>query len=196
MDKNIPIYKLKIKDSKDGVDYVALVDYPAIEKNFVAFNKHPQKFEIHNEDKKVLMGPLMIANLPIYRKDPQMGEYYAIFDSETIEEIVQKFFKNKNNSNVNRMHNPNQKVDGVYMYQSWIIDREKGVHPPSAFNGLSDGSWFGMYKVENDEVWNDFIKSGELKGFSIEGLFEHEPYTEKPEDIIQQIIETIEQIAV
>lgn len=190
--EKLPIYKLVIEDDETGVNFVALVDFPAIEKNFVAFNKSkPYKFEVQDEEKRILAGPLMIANLPIYRNDNNMGEYYALFDSPTIEKIVQKFFRNNNTHNVNKMHDPNQKVEGVFMYQSFIINRSQGINPPKGFDTLTDGSWFGFYKVENDEVWNDFIKTGELKGFSVEGDFYYEPHKEEPKDVIDEIIETI-----
>ena len=29
----------------------------------------------------------------------------------------------------------------------------------------------GSVKVENDEIWNDYVKTGKVKGFSIEGYF-------------------------
>ena len=88
----LPIYTLEInEDDKDtGVNFVALVDSPAIERNWVAFNKE-QKF-IANEDKQIITGPLMIADLPIFRRDNILGEYYAVFTAETIEKIVNKFF--------------------------------------------------------------------------------------------------------
>lgn len=198
MNTNLPIYKLVIDDEKDtGVEYMALVDKPAIERNWIAFSEQsPQsyKFQIADTEKKIISGPLMVSNLPIYRRDPKMGEYYAVFDSDTILKIAQKYFKNKFTSNVNLMHDPAAVVDGVFMFESFIVDRSRGINPPKQFSGLTDGSWFGSYKVDNDDVWNDFIKSGELKGFSVEGTFMHEPYIETPVDTIQQVINAISSI--
>lgn len=198
MDKNLPIYKLVIDESETGVEYVALVDKPAIERNWVAFNENFEpkeyKFQVADQEKRIISGPLMVANLPIYRNDPSMGEYYAVFDSATIAQIAQKYFKNKFTSNVNIMHDPAAIVEGVYMFESFIIDRTKGILPPKGFDGLTDGSWFGSYKVDNDEIWNDFIKTGDLKGFSVEGMFKHEPYVDKPADAIQQVINAINSI--
>jgi hypothetical protein len=193
--KNIPIFKLTIDDEDSGVDYVALVDHPAIERNWVAFSKSKASFQVSDQEKRIIAGPLMIANLPIYRNDPQMGEYYAMFDPETIYKIALRYFKNKFTSNVNIMHDPGQVVENVFMFQSFIIDRPNGIKPPKGFEGITDGSWFGFYKVENDEVWNEFVKSGELKGFSVEGIFKHEPYTEKSIDTIDNIIQVINEIA-
>jgi hypothetical protein len=194
MNKDLPIFKLTIDDEESGVDYVAMVDQPAIERNWQAFSKSKQQFQVANQEKRIISGALMLANLPIYRRDEKMGEYYAIFDTDTIYKIAQRYFKNKFTSNVNIMHDPGQVVEGVYMFESFLIDRERGIKPPKGFEGITDGSWFGSYKVDNEEVWNDFIKSGELKGFSVEGIFIHEPYTEKPKDTIQEIIDVIKSI--
>ena len=115
----------------------------------------------------------MIADLPIYRRDEKMGEFMVVFDKQTIEQIVQKFFKRKKTGNVNEMHET--PLEGVYMYESFITDKERGIVPPKGFKKVPDGSWFGSYKVDNDEVWNEFIKTGEFKGFSVEGMFDLQP---------------------
>lgn len=196
--EKLPIYKLTIDpDSQDdsGVEYVALVDTPAIERNWIAFKESkPFRFSIDNEEKRIVSGPLMVADLPIYRRDENMGEYYAVFDSDTIMQIVQKFFRNKYNTNVNLMHEASQAVDGVFMFESFIINRDRGINPPSGFDGLTNGSWFGSYKVENDQVWSE-IKAGTFKGFSVEGPFIQELFVEKPVDKIDEIINIIDSLS-
>jgi len=189
----LPIYTLEInEDDKDtGVNFVALVDNPAIERNWVAFNKQ-QKF-IANEEKQIVSGPLMVADLPIYRNDANLGEYYAMFTAETIEKIVNKFFKTGMIHNVNLMHDANQVVNGAYMIESYIINRSRGINPPLGFEGLTDGSWFGSFKVENQDIWQR-IKQGEFKGFSIEGAFDHLFYVDKEQEKINEIIDIIKAI--
>lgn len=190
--QTLPIYKIKIKDSEDlGVDYVAFVDDPAIERNWMAFNKEKRYFA--NEEKKIISGPLIVANLPIYRRDDKLGEFMVVFDEDTTMQIVQRFFKNRFTSNVNLMHDPNQKVDGVYMFESFVIDNEKGKVAPKGFEKLTDGSWFASFKVDNEQVWAD-VKSGKFQGFSVEGLFGHDFEIEKETDSIQKIIDVIQQI--
>jgi len=172
MDK-LPIYKMTINDADDsGVSYVALVDEPAIEVDWFAFNKQI-KFKASDPDRRIITGALMIADLPIYRNDPKIGEFMVQFDAPTIEKIVQKFFKNNNSNNVNEMHDT--PIEGVYMYESFITDKDRGILAPKGFKNVPDGSWFGSYKVDNDDVWEDFIKTGEFKGFSVEGVFEMNP---------------------
>jgi hypothetical protein len=190
--RDIPIYRLLIDEEETGVEYVALVDKPAIERNWFAFSESKSfHFKTISEEKRIITGALMVANMPIYRNDPSMGEYYAVFDSSTIEKIVQRFFKNGFASNVNVMHNAELQVGGMYMFESFIINRERGINPPNGFEGLTDGSWVGSYKVDNDMIWNDFIKTGELKGFSIEGLFKHEHYVDTDQKTLDAINDII-----
>jgi len=166
----VPVYKLTINedDINSGVDFVALVDSPAILRNFLAFSKH-EKF-IANEEKRVVTGPLMIPEIPIYRRD-EGGEFYVVFGRETIYQIAQKFMKELRNDKVNQMHQPDQKVQGVYMFESFIIDSKRGINTPKGFEHLPDGTWFGSYKIDNEEVWQQ-VKSGTFNGFSVEGFFD------------------------
>lgn len=195
MNKDLPIYIATInpeEEGDNGFNYVALVDKPAIEQNWMAFDaQKPYKFEVSSVEKQVISGPLMVANLPIYRRDEQMGEYFIMFPPEQIEKGVQKFFKKKNSGNVNLMHDMGRVVDGVYMFESFIIDKDRGIMPPKGFESLPDGSWFGSFKVDNKELWDEFLKSGELKGFSLEGMFGIEPMSEQPKDAFDEILEVI-----
>lgn len=175
IDKNLPIYELTVDEVDEGVNFVALVDVPAIEKPFMAFAKAPSvefkkvaqakyKFSETGE-RRVLTGPLMIPNTPIFRSDSK-GEYYVIFSKETIRKIVQKYFKQGNQHNVNANHS--HELDGVFMFESYLTDASRGILPPMGYEGTPDGSWFGSFKVENDEIW---ANREAFKGFSVEGLF-------------------------
>ena len=190
--EKLPLYEFTIKEDSDGVEAVAFVDAPAIEVNWKAFDKQqPIKFAIQNEEKRIVASPIMIADLPIYRRDETLGEYMGVFRKDTIEQIVQKFSKNNLNNSVNKNHDANQKVEGVYLYQSFIINSEMGINTPKGFDKLADGSWFGFYKVENEEVWNE-VKDGTFKGLSIEGLFDSQLVEAKTE--YQFLIEQIEEL--
>lgn len=186
-----PVYKLRISDEDNtGVEYVALVDDPAIEKNFLAFAPQKDMFQVNSEEKRIVSGALMVANLPIYRRDNEKGEYYVVFDKEVISQIVHKFFRNKFSANVNLMHDPSKKVDGVYMFESWIIDSESGRNAPKGFDKLTDGTWFGSFKVNNEEVWNQ-IKQGEFRGFSVEGIFSHTYQYDSDIELIDRVREIL-----
>lgn len=175
MKKDLPVYSIVIDEGEDEateVNFVALVKRPAIKKDFLAFSEQaPIKFEIVSEEKRILSGPLMLADTPIYRKPPQIPEEgYVVFSKETVLKAVQKFFKKGYQKNVNLMHDADQQVEGVTMFESWITDKERGILPMKGFEDAPDGSWFGSFKVDNDAVWAD-VKEGRFKGFSIEGLF-------------------------
>jgi hypothetical protein len=151
------------------------------------------KFSIENKEQRIVTGPLMIADLPIYRRDGE-EEYYVVFSAAEIKKIVQRFFKKGYQSKVNVEHST--PVDGVYMFESYIIDRSKGVLAPKGFEGIADGSWFGSFKVENEKIWEE-VKAGTFKGFSVEGLFKYEKTNKvvtEEEQIMAQIFKILSQI--
>ena len=170
---DLPFIEFKLTDEVEGLQAIALVDSPAIGLNYQAFAPH--KFEVINEEKRIVMGAAMIPDLPIYRRD-ERGEYYAIFKKETIKALVQKLFKENKHNNFNEQHNAFKILDDVFIYQSFITDAELGISAPSGFENVADGSWFIAAKVENDEAWAKVKEEGLLKGFSVEGVFDLEPY--------------------
>lgn len=190
---DLPVYLLDVSDDETGeteVNFIALVDRPAIKLNWQSFKEAHGAFAI-NEEKHIISGPLMIADLPIYRKDEEFGEYYAVFNSKSIERIVQKYFLKGFQSNVNLMHESGMQVEGITMFESWIVDREKGKLPMKGYDDVSDGSWFGSFKVNNKEVWQ-LIKDGLIKGFSVEGLFSYKPKKQTLWEQIREIVAAVE----
>ena len=130
-------------------------------------------FQVISEDEHIISGPLMLADMPIYRNNEKFGEHYVTFSADTIKQIAIKFAKKKYQNNVNLMHDPTMIVEGCTMFESFIVDKNRGIMPMKGFEDVNDGSWFGSFYVENKEVW-DNIKNGALKGFSVEGLFDYE----------------------
>ena len=152
-------------------------------------SKFKLSFQVVSEDEHIISGPLMIADELIYRNNDKFGEHYVKFSADTIQKIVIKFSKKKYQSNVNLMHDPNQKVEGVTMFESFIVDKKRGILPMKGFEDVADGSWFGSFYVENEDVWNK-VKAGEFKGFSVEGLFDYEePKT--PEELALEKISAL-----
>jgi hypothetical protein len=177
---------MTIDELTEGVQYVSLVDLPAIEKPFQAFdNKVLQRFK-ETPEQRVLSGPLMLADVPIYREDATYGQYYVVFDKDTIRKIVQKYFKQGNQHNVNAFHNT--ELDGVFMFESYIIDKSRGINPPIGYEDVTDGSWFGSFKVENEQVWEN---RKAFTGFSVEGLFGMKPTTTELELSFNALIEDL-----
>ena len=188
------IFELIIdEEDESGVDQIALVDSPAIQSNWMAFNKQQPidlKFQIQDEEKRIVSGYFMIADLPIARLDDAGKVFYVVFRKDTIEKIVNKFMKNGFSSKVNLMHNSNALAEGVYVIESIIIDSKRGMKAPDWAEKVPDGSWFGSMKVDNEEVWQQ-VKSGEFRGFSVEGLFAQDKEFELPEKVINKIKEVI-----
>lgn len=120
-------------------------------------------------DKRIISGPAMVADVPIYRRD-ETGEYHVFFSASTIKEIALKFAKKGYAKNLNLFHDPKLPAEGVTVFNSFVSDKAMGIQPMAGFEDLPDGSWFISAKVENEQVWQR-IKSGELKGFSVEGNF-------------------------
>jgi len=154
-----------------GIDAVSIVNSPAIEENWIALKDEAKeyKFAEVDKEKRIIMGALLIPEKPIYRRDEQDGEYYIYFSKDTIRKCMELFFKNGNQSNATFEHL--EAITGLTMVESWICeDLEKD---KSALYNLNVpvGTWLGTIKVDNDVIWNDFIKTGKVKGFSIEGYF-------------------------
>lgn len=192
----LPIFELKINEDMNDdaeVNFVALVDRPAIQRNWNAF-KEKYKFEIVSEEKRIISGALMLADTPIFRSDATHGDYYVMFSKDTIFKIAQKFFKKGYQANVNVNHDPSQKVDGVVMFESFISDADRGIAPMKGFEDAPDGSWFGSFKVENDDTWAK-VKNGEVKGFSVEGVFEYSKTKSKDQEMLDQIKKILSSIS-
>ena len=185
--KQVEIFELVIDDTEEsGVDYIALVDHPAIESNWMAFSKQKQTFAIQDEEKRIVSGYFMKADLPIIRLDEKGNEFYVVFRKETIKDIVFKFMQNGYNSNTNLMHDPRQLAEGVFMFESLLIDSDRGIKAPDNFEDAPDGSWWGSMKVENDEIWES-VKNGEFRGFSVEGVFKQSRKATQEQEIVEKI---------
>jgi len=177
------IIELIIDEEQDnGIDAISIVEHPAIEENFIALNqKKEYKFQEVDNEKRILMGALLIPNKAIYRKDKN-DEYYIYFTKKTIRKASELFLQkgNQHNSTFEHLY----KIEGLTLVESWIVeDKEKD---KSALYGMDVpvGTWMGSVKVDNDEVWNDYVKTGVVKGFSIEGFFAEK---EREEELKKEI---------
>lgn len=153
--------------------------------------KMRQVFAIDNEEQRIISGALILADTNIYRRD-DAGEYYVRFPKETIKDIVLKFYKKGYQKNVNIMHDSGMTVEGLTMFESWIKDSARGIGGMKGFEDVPDGSWFGSFKVENDEVWQ-MVKEGKVKGFSVEGIFNYARSKNEDEMKMEAIIKILEQ---
>lgn len=175
----LPIFKMKIKEeastSENKQEFIALVDQPAVEMEWFAFSDQ-KKFKFNlDEERQILTGVALVADMPIYRKmvlpgDSVESEFYIVFDKPTVFDFVKKFMKNAYTTNFNLHHDDDQKTDDVYLFESMVVDSSRGVAPPKMFEGISEGSWIISVKVDSKESWEK-IKSEGLHGFSVQGYF-------------------------
>ena len=166
----LPIKKaiIDVEDSEMGLKTVSLVSDPAIQINWIKFNKQSEiKLAIQNEDKRIIFTPVLIPNQLIYRNIAG-EEFNLMFDKETIELVEQKWVKDNLSSTVDIEHS-SKLIEGVTFFESVLLNNERFA-TAKGFEGLPEGTWFLTGKVESDEVWSK-IKSGEVNGVSIDGLF-------------------------
>jgi len=169
------------EQEETGVEAISIVESPAIESDFVALKDQEIKLAKVDEDKKILMGALLIPNKPIYRNGGE-GEYYIYFSKDTVQKASQLYLKNGYQHNSTLEHN--ETLKGLTLVESWIVEDE--VQDKSRKYGLNVpvGTWMGAVKVNNDEIWQEYVKTNKVKGFSIEGYFADK--MEAPKDKIKE----------
>lgn len=159
-----------ILDEEDaiGVEAISVVENPAIESDFIALNSQEIQLAEINKEKRLLMGALLIPKKPIYRRNGE-DEYYVFFSKDTVLKASQMYLQNGNQSQSTLEHD--KQLKGLTLVESWIV--EDKAKDKTALYGLDVpvGTWMGSVKVDNDEIWNDYVKTGKVKGFSIEGYF-------------------------
>ena len=153
-----------------GVYGISLVENPAMEGLVIALNKHTEiQLKEVDKEQRILMGLVLEPNKPIYRN--QNGEEFNIvFNEETIKDLSYGFFKNNKQSNSTIEHNDSQKIEGVTFTESWIVEDAKIDKSANFGFNYPKGSWMAVMKVDNEEVWNDYVKTGKIKGFSIDAM--------------------------
>lgn len=176
----LPIIELTLEELEQGIDATALVENPAIQRNWMAFKEHKDfSFKTHNEEKRILAGALMVADFPMYR-NMNGKEFFVKFSSETIEQLADRMVLNNKLTAFNFEHDAKKELADMHIQQFFIINTELGMDTPKGFDELPNGSLFAFVKVNNEKVWNDYVKTGIVKGFSIEGNFAtKEEFTEQ-----------------
>ena len=164
-----------------GIDAISIVESPAIESDFVALKSQELKLAEVDKDKKLLLGALLIPNKPIFRNGDE-GDYYIFFSKDTVMKASQMYLKNGYQSNSTLEHK--ESLDGLTLVESWLV--EDKVHDKSRKYGMDVplGTWMGSVKVNNDEIWKEYVKTGKVKGFSIEGYFADK--MERPKESVKE----------
>jgi len=185
------------EDSQElAIDCISLVSAPAIEENWVFFGKEKNNLTLAkvDEEKRMLISPALIPNKQIFRYDPNTdSDYYVYFSPETVRKASELYLKNNNHHKATQEHT--ERVSGVLTVESWIIEDTKTDKSTLYGFSLPKGTWMVKMKIENEDLWQK-IKSGELKGLSIEGYFTNkfeqmqnqEPTTEEVRTALKELL--------
>jgi hypothetical protein len=182
-------------DEELAIDAISLVSAPAIEQDFVFFGKEKNNltFAKVDEEKRMLISPALIPDKQIFRHDPQTdSDYYVYFSKDTVRKASELYLKNNNHHKATQEHE--ERVSGVLTVESWIIEDPKMDKSTLYGFSLPKGTWMVKMRIDNNELWKE-IKSGALKGLSIEGYFtdKMQKMSEKtPTD--QEILEALNEI--
>lgn len=134
------------------------------------------------------MGAVLIPEKPIYRRNGE-DEYYIYFSKDTVYKANKLFMENKNQQNWTLEHG--KQIEGLTIIENWIVeDKQKDKSAIYNFN-VPIGTWMANVYVKDDNIWNDYGKTGKVKGFSLEGYFadklEEKKQLSKNESIVEQI---------
>jgi hypothetical protein len=168
------------EEDNEGVYAVSLVSDPAIGVQFITLSQQKEiQLATINEEQRILLGAVLIPNQPIYRN--QDGhEFNIVFPAETIKQVQQNFSRQGYQNNSTIEHSGTQ-IEDVTFVETWI--KEDEVHDKSTMYGFNEpvGTWFAAMKVNNEDIWNNYVKTGKVKGFSIDGVFDMEKVNLKSE---------------
>jgi hypothetical protein len=185
-DNNLPSYveqlpKKKKKNFIDNFEYL--------------ISKEDMKKQVFqtDEEKRTIIGPCMVPNLRIPRRDSQGNTYEIFFSPETIKMIAEKYMRNKYLDNNDMMHD-GKAINDVYVVESWIKEDMEDKSNKYGYQDTPVGTWFVAMKCaktpEGDKVWN-MVKSGELAGFSVSGWFEEVADFCREEMFLHQVVEIL-----
>ena len=203
--EKLDLFELIIDESTDDeVFALSLVSEPAIQSNFIYFNKQGKKIEVKfasiDDEKRLIVGPILVPDMKILRQDsPNEKHYEVFFSKDTVRQAAQKYLADNHTNDITIEHK--KPVDGVSLVESWIVDST--VYDKSKNYGLNAkvGTWMGVFKVNNQSVWEQ-VKAGDYKGISLEGIFSHlktnlsavKPITELSDDEASVLLEQIKAI--
>lgn len=163
----LPVYRAVV--GQGGLNYVSLVAEPAIQEKGLAFSSQKELMFKTDEHKGIIIGPAMIPDIPLYRKDKDIGEYVIVFTRESIEYLQEEFMAKNKEYKVNFDHDG--VVENAFVKESWIIEDQNNDKSKMYGFDFPVGTLMMMVKVKNKEFFkNEIVKQGRT-GFSVEGLF-------------------------
>ena len=199
MEKKLPIYYATINEDlaglelkQQGIQNIALVDSPAMLTEWLMFSEQkPIEFKMSlQEEQRIITAPVIIADLPIYRKIETSAntfeEFYVVYKKDTNMKVLQKYMSDGNQKKVKLTHDTQDLSKGVFVFEVFMSDESRGISQPKGFD-LPDGTIFCSMKINNDMIWNE-AKAGKVRGISLEGFFDLEKEIDLDEKQIESII--------
>jgi hypothetical protein len=165
--KTIELY-IDEENEFSGIEAISVVENPAIEEDFIALKKHEVQLAEVDAEKRILMGPALIPNKQIYRTNGE-EEYNIFFSEDTVKKASELFLSRGKQNNSTLEHQVD--LQGLSVVESWIIEDSNMDKSKKYGLSLPKGTWMVSVKVNNDDIWNNYVKEGKVKGFSIEGFF-------------------------
>ena len=160
-----------------GIEAVSIVEMPAIESDFVTLSEQAIKLAKIDDEKRLLMGAALIPNKPIFRKNGE-NTFYVYFSEKTVRRASELFFQNSMQNNATLEHE--MEINNLTVVESWIVEDTEMDKSKKYGLEVPKGTWMISMKVENEDVWNDYVKTGKVKGFSIEGYFADKAQVKDP----------------
>ena len=148
----------------------ATIPFEMLNRGYYSSHSAFSALRFADEEQKIVVGPAMIPEMAIPRRDEDGDIYYVKFSAETIKEIMMKFMKEARTNATNQDHQEDNAA-GAYVYESWLVEDPENdkANTKYGFN-VPAGTWMVSMKVDDKETWKR-VKSGELRGFSVEGFF-------------------------
>jgi len=188
--KTIELY-IDEENEFSGIEAISVVENPAIEEDFIALKKQQVQLAEVDKEKRILMGAALVPNKKIYRTNGE-DEYNIFFSEDTVRKASELFLSRGKQNNSTLEHDV--KLNGLSVVESWIIeDKKKDKSKKYGFD-LPIGTWMVSVKVNNDEIWNDFVKEGKVKGFSIEGFFA-DKLDDRPRESVEEDFDEMEALS-
>lgn len=169
-----PIFMVDIPEDNEGIFTISLVDEPATELPMYCFSESKMKFSMEDESKHNIISCIVRCDYPILRLTEDGNPFYVMFNRETSEKLCQKLMTNGFHQNISLDHN-GELIDGITLQEVFIKDSSKGINP-AGFEDAADGSLFGIYHIESEELWNDCV-NGRFGGVSLESYFRLEQFS-------------------
>ena len=160
-----------------------MVESPAIESDFVALSKEDEEkvqVFLESEERHMVYGAALIPNKDIYRNNGEQ-EFYINFTEESIVKMSQDFMKNYRQNEVTLDHE--EMANDITIVESWLVEDPYKDKANALGINVPKGTWMIGMKVNQIDVW-DRVKSGELKGFSVESMISLEEFSKNDNNMI------------